>query len=615
MVFETPSLRYHAYPKAGKWEMLPSKPLEGWEDLALAYNPGVAFACEAIVSCQHNAYDLTNKGHLVAVITNGTAVLGMGDIGPLAAKPVMEGKSVLIKYFSGLDSIDLELAESDPYKLIEHIVALAPSFGAINLEDIKAPECFIVEQALIERLTIPVFHDDQHGTAIVVCAAILNGLHLKQLPIEEAVVVVNGAGAGALASLELLRKFGLKQENIWLCDQKGLVHTERAHVTPHKAPYAQKSLKRTLGQVLEGADVFLGLSRGRLLTGDMISPMNPRPLIFALANPVPEILPEEVYAVHPDALVGTGRSDYPNQINNILCFPYMFKGALAVQASCIVEEMKRACVEELKTIAQEGEWGACGAYKGALHPFGPDYFIPKAFDPRLRARLPLVIAEAAIKAGVARKGVDHLRDLKVQLVSQAYEAYPTFGRLCVAQSIGNLPLLAPPLIFSYALEAKDQWNVFKSALLALERHNFCTAHVIHPEGSPHSLESCFSGTPLLSKALRIHACNLPTSDKKMMLRNEVKNGHNSVFLLGQRDEHTEDSVVRIMKGVSTLYQTVYSIKEKNPLTISWLAPSTLTLPRSVYIQGDTVYIQTYISIRDFLEVSALVTGCAYEHGF
>ena len=615
MKFETPSLRYHAYPRAGKWQMVPSKPLKGWDDLALAYNPGVASACEAIVSCPCSAYDLTNKGNLVAVITNGTAVLGMGDIGPLAAKPVMEGKSVLIKHFSGLDSIDLELAETDPYKLIEHIVALAPSFGAINLEDIKAPECFLVEQTLIERLTIPVFHDDQHGTAIVVCAAVLNGLYLKQLPLEEAKVVVNGAGAGALACLALLRQFGLKQENVWLCDQKGLVYAGRDHVTPHKSPYAHPSLKRTLAHALEGADVFLGLSRGRLLTGEMIGPMNPRPLIFALANPVPEILPEEVYAVHPDALVSTGRSDYPNQINNILCFPYIFKGALAVRASCITEEMKRACVEELQSIAQEGEWGSCGAYTGQQHPFGVNYFIPKAFDPRLRARLPLAIAKAAITSGVALWGEDCLPELKAQLISQAYGHYPTFSRVCLAQSSGKSPLLAPSLSFSYDLDAQECWEVFKDALLALQSHHLCRVYVIHPEGSLYTHDTHFSHAPAPLTVRRIHAFSPLPLEEKPLLTTHLQDGHNTLVLLGNRDKTTEQYVTRVMQGVSTLYQEPYFLKEEYSLKLIWEAPLALSLPQGVYVQEETVYIQKQMFLQDIIEVAALVTGCAYENGF
>ena len=611
--FETPSLRYHAYPKAGKWEMVPSKPLKGWDDLALAYNPGVACACDAIISCPDSAYDLTNKGNLVAVITNGTAVLGMGNIGPLAAKPVMEGKSALIKHFSGLDSIDLELAETDPYKLIEHIVALSPSFGAINLEDIKAPECFLVEQALIERLTIPVFHDDQHGTAIVVCAAVLNGLYLKQLPLSEAKVVVNGAGAGALACLALLRQFGLKNENVWLCDQKGLVYTGRDHVTSHKSPYAQASSKRTLAQALEGADVFLGLSRGRLLTGEMIGPMNSRPLIFALANPVPEILPEEVYAVHPDALVSTGRSDYPNQINNILCFPYIFKGALAVRASSITEEMKRACVEELQSIAQEGEWGSCGAYTGEQHPFGANYFIPKAFDPRLKERLPLVIAKAAITSGVALWGEDCLAELKVQLIYHAYSHYPIFSRLCLAQNSRKSSLSIPSLSFSYDVDAEEYWEVFKNALLALQSHHLCRIYVIHPKDGLYAQDTHFSHTHCPSALWHIHAFSPLPLETKSVLKTQLQDGYNTMVLLDNRNESTEQYVTRIIQGVSTLYQESYALKEKCPLKLTWEAPSAFSLPEGVYVQGEKVYIQKQMILKDIIEVAALVTGCAYEN--
>ncbi|ETZ07104.1 NADP-dependent malic enzyme [Holospora obtusa F1] len=614
MKFKVPSLHYHAYPKAGKWEMIPSKSLKGWRDFALAYNPGVAFACEAIVDDPHSVYDLTNKGHLVAVITNGTAVLGMGDIGPLAAKPVMEGKSVLIKYFSGLDSIDLELAETDPYKLIEHIAALAPSFGAINLEDIKAPECFIVEQALIERLTIPVFHDDQHGTAIVVCAAVLNGLYLKNLSIEEAIVVVNGAGAGALACLSLLCHFGLKKENIWLCDQKGVVYKGREHVNPYKAEYAQNTCKRTLSEALQGADVFLGLSKGRILTKDMLSVMSARPLIFALANPVPEIFPEEVYEAHPDALVSTGRSDYPNQINNILCFPYMFKGALAVRASCISQEMKKACVQELENIAREGEWGSCGAYEGELHSFGSKYFIPKAFDPRLRVRLPMAIAQAAVRSGVAFLEESVLLDFKQQLIWEAYSWLPTFCRLYLRKSFEISYFSKPFFVFSYDLDAQDRWKLFKSALLALQSHDLCTVKVVHPKGGLYfddsDLPHC-GQTDLSTVHLHGFSC-LPGQDI-FKLKSELHEECCLISLLKEAKQDTKQYLTQLMKAASVLYQSPCELKDLNSSNMIWSVPLEISLPCDTHIYGETLYIHKNISFRDMIELAALVMGRVYEH--
>lgn len=591
--------------------MIPSKPLKGWQDFALAYNPGVAFACEEIINDPQSAYELTNKGHLVAVITNGTAVLGMGDIGPLAAKPVMEGKSVLIKYFSGLDSIDLEISEKDPHKLVEHIVALAPSFGAINLEDIKAPECFIVEHALRERLNIPVFHDDQHGTAIVVCAAILNGLYLKKLPIEEAIVVVNGAGAGALACLGLLHQFGVKKENIWLCDQNGIVHTKRDNVTVYKAPYARDTLHRTLEQALKGADVFLGLSKGRLLTKEMIAGMNSRPLIFALANPVPEILPEEVYEVHPDALVSTGRSDYPNQINNILCFPYIFRGALEVRSSCITEEMKRACVQELQRIAQEGEWGSCGAYEGTLHPFGTEYFIPKAFDPRLRARLPIAIAKAAINAGVSLLGEEQLPEIERELILEAYESLPTFCRLCLIQSVEKKSFLRPSLIFSYALDAQDCWSAFKGALLAVQGHHLCSFQVVHPKGSAHVNDTHFpqhSWGGALPKTAHLYGFSCLPSNVTVSLNSQASNNKNSLFLLEEPDQKTKLYITRLVKKNSALHQAVCVLKDDDSSKMTWEVSEKFNLPSGLYIQDETLYIPKTTSLRDMIESAALVIG-------
>src|SRR4051795_9050616 len=347
------ALVYHRLPKPGKLEIQPTKPLGNQRDLALAYSPGVAAPCEAIAADPAEAANLTSRQNLVAVISNGTAVLGLGDIGPLASKPVMEGKAVLFKKFAGIDVFDIEVAEKDVDKLVDVVVALEPTFGGINLEDIKAPECFEVEERCKARMGIPVFHDDQHGTAIIVGAAVLNGLELAGKRIEDVKIVTSGAGAAALACLNILVSLGAKRENIWVTDIEGVVYEGRAALMDRwKSVYAQKTRKRTLGEVIDGADIFLGLSAPGVLKPDMVKRMGERPLIMALANPMPEISPEEAVMVRPDAMICTGRSDYPNQVNNVLCFPYIFRGALDVSATTINEEMKLAAVEAIAAVAR-----------------------------------------------------------------------------------------------------------------------------------------------------------------------------------------------------------------------------------------------------------------------
>ncbi|MCH6588771.1 MAG: NADP-dependent malic enzyme, partial [Proteobacteria bacterium] len=346
------ALAYHRYPKPGKLEVTATKPLANQHDLALAYSPGVAAACDAIVEDPAEASHLTARANLVAVVTNGTAVLGLGAIGPLAAKPVMEGKAVLFKKFAGIDVFDIELDERDPDKLVDIVAALEPTFGAINLEDIKAPECFEIEGQLRERMSIPVFHDDQHGTAIIVGAAIYNGLRLVGKDLGEVKLVTSGAGAAALACLDLLLSLGVKRENVWATDIAGVVYEGRAEeMDPWKARYAQKTGARKLAEVIEGADVFLGLSAPGVLEPEMVARMADKPIILALANPVPEIMPEAALAARSDAIIATGRSDYPNQVNNVLCFPFIFRGALDVGATTINEEMKLACVKALADLA------------------------------------------------------------------------------------------------------------------------------------------------------------------------------------------------------------------------------------------------------------------------
>ena len=401
------ALEYHEFPTPGKIAIAATKPLVNQRDLALAYSPGVAAACEEIAADPNTAFRYTARGNLVAVVTNGTAVLGLGNIGPLAAKPVMEGKAVLFKKFAGIDVFDIEIAENDLDKLIDHIAALEPTFGGINLEDIKAPDCFYVERKLRERMKIPVFHDDQHGTAIVVGAALLNGLAVVGKDIRKIKLVTSGAGAAALACLGLLMKLGLPRENIWVTDLAGLVWRGRTELMdPDKDQFAQPSSQRSLAEAIEGADVFLGLSAGGVLKASMVAKMAARPLIFALANPTPEILPEEVRKVRDDALIATGRTDYPNQVNNVLCFPYIFRGALDSGATTITDAMEIAAVNAIAELARaEQSEVVAAAYVGATLSFGPEYLIPKPFDPRLMMKIAPAVARAAAESGVARRPV------------------------------------------------------------------------------------------------------------------------------------------------------------------------------------------------------------------
>ncbi len=401
------ALEYHEFPVPGKLAIAATKQMVNQHDLALAYSPGVAAACEEIVADPANAFRYTARGNLVAVITNGTAVLGLGDIGPLAAKPVMEGKAVLFKKFADIDVFDIEVNEKNVDKLVEVIAALEPTFGGINLEDIKAPDCFVVERRLRERLKIPVFHDDQHGTAIVVGAALLNALKVVGKDIGSVKLVVSGAGAAALACLGLLLKLGLKREHIWVTDLAGVVWLGRTELMDEdKAQFAQQTPHRRLAEVMPGADVFLGLSAGGVLKPDMVAAMAPRPVIFALANPTPEILPEQVRAVRNDALIATGRSDYPNQVNNVLCFPYIFRGALDSGATTITDAMEIAAVHAIAELAQaEQSEVVAAAYAGETLAFGPEYLIPKPFDPRLMIKIAPAVARAAEASGVARRPI------------------------------------------------------------------------------------------------------------------------------------------------------------------------------------------------------------------
>ncbi len=416
------ALDYHQNPRPGKISIQATKQLVNQRDLALAYTPGVAAPCEEIAKDPNAAYKYTSKGNLVAVVTNGTAVLGLGDIGPLASKPVMEGKGVLFKKFAGIDVFDIELNEKDPDKLVEIIAALEPTFGGINLEDIKAPDCFYIERKLRERMRIPVFHDDQHGTAIVVGAAIINGLKVVGEKLDEVKLVVSGAGAAALACLGLLVKMGLPRKNIWVTDLAGVVYEGRTELMDEdKIQYAQKTDARKLAEVIAGADVFLGLSAGGVLKPEMVKTMASRPLILALANPTPEILPEEVRKVRDDVVMATGRSDYPNQVNNVLCFPYIFRGALDAGASTITDEMEIAAVYAIADLAQaEQSEVVAAAYSGETLAFGPEYLIPKPFDPRLMIKIAMAVAQAAADSGVATRPITDMEAYRERLEGFVY---------------------------------------------------------------------------------------------------------------------------------------------------------------------------------------------------
>jgi malate dehydrogenase (oxaloacetate-decarboxylating)(NADP+) len=418
------ALHYHEFPVPGKIEIAATKQLTNQRDLALAYTPGVAAACEEIVKDPANAFRYTARGNLVGVITNGTAVLGLGNIGPLASKPVMEGKAVLFKKFAGIDVFDIEVNENDPDKLVDIIAALEPTFGGINLEDIKAPDCFVVERKLQARMKIPVFHDDQHGTAIVVAAAILNGLKVVGKDVSNVKLVTSGAGAAALACIDLLVDLGVPRKNIWVTDIAGVVYKGRKELMdPEKEPFSQDTPLRTLSEVIEGADIFLGLSAGGVLKSEMVKKMADKPLVFALANPTPEILPEEVKLVRPDAVMATGRTDYPNQVNNVLCFPFIFRGALDVGATTITRGMEVAAVKAVAELAQAEQSEVVAAvYSTENLAFGPEYLIPKPFDPRLITVIAPAVAKAAMDDGVALRPIADFDAYRNQLQQFVYHS-------------------------------------------------------------------------------------------------------------------------------------------------------------------------------------------------
>jgi malate dehydrogenase (oxaloacetate-decarboxylating)(NADP+) len=422
--FIAAALEYHRAPTRGKISVVPTKGLTNQRDLALAYSPGVAAACNLIVEDPAQASEMTSRGNLVGVITNGTAVLGLGNIGPLASKPVMEGKACLFKKFANIDVFDIELAENDPDKLIDMIAALEPTLGGVNLEDIKAPECFYIEKKLRERMKIPVFHDDQHGTAIISAAGLLNGLKVVGKAIGDVKLVCSGAGAAAIACLDLMVCLGLKRENVYVCDSRGVIRVGRdENMEANKARYAQQTDATTLAEVIEGADVFLGLSTAGVLKPEMVQRMADKPIIFALANPTPEIMPELAKDVRPDCIIATGRSDYPNQVNNVLCFPFIFRGALDVGATTITEEMKLACVKAIAELAEaEQSHAVATAYAGVDLRFGPEYIIPKPFDPRLIVKIAPAVAKAAMESGVATRPIEDFKAYEQSLTNFVYQS-------------------------------------------------------------------------------------------------------------------------------------------------------------------------------------------------
>ncbi|WP_134726514.1 NADP-dependent malic enzyme [Paracoccus luteus] len=468
------ALDYHELPRPGKLEVRATKPLANGRDLSLAYSPGVAEACLEIKADPAAASRYTARGNLVAVVSNGTAVLGLGNIGPCAAKPVMEGKAVLFKKFANIDCFDLEIDETDPVRLAAIVRSLEPSFGAINLEDIKAPDCFIVEKLCRESMNIPVFHDDQHGTAIVVGAAATNALRVTGRAFDQIKVVSTGGGAAGIACLNMLLKLGVRRENVWLCDIHGLVHQGRAEdMTPQKSAFAQDTDLRTLDQVIDGADLFLGLSGPGVLSPDMVARMAARPIVFALANPSPEILPEDVRRAAPDAIIATGRSDYPNQVNNVLCFPFIFRGALDVGATEINDAMQLACIEGIAALARATTSAeAAAAYRGETLTFGPDYLIPKPFDPRLIGVVASAVARAAMASGVATRPLPDIAAYKRHLDGSVFRSALIMRPVFEASASANRRI-----VFA---EGEDE-RILRAANVMLEETNDVPILIGRPE--------------------------------------------------------------------------------------------------------------------------------------
>lgn len=586
------ALKYHKYPTPGKISIAPSKPMATQRDLSLAYSPGVAFPCEEIAADPLKALDYTSRGNTVAVITNGTAVLGLGAIGALASKPVMEGKAVLFKKFAGIDSIDLEIDETDIEKFVNIVAPLEPSFGGINLEDIKAPECFEIEARLKERMNIPVFHDDQHGTAIIVAACFKNWLHLTKKKIENIKLVASGAGAAALACLDLLVHMGLQKKNIFVCDREGVVYKGRNEgMDPYKERYAVDTKHRTLADAIAGSDVFLGLSAPRVVNSDMIKSMNPAPLVMALSNPTPEIMPEEVYEARPKAIVCTGRSDYPNQVNNVLCFPYIFRGALDVGATTINEEMKLAAVEAIAELArQEATPEVASVYENEELTFGANYLIPKAFDPRLIVRIPIAVAMAAMQSGVAVRPIKDFKAyeeklkrfyLQSQLVigpiySRAQEAPKrvVFAEGEEDRVLRAIQVIADDKIAFPVLIGRERVIETRIRRFGLRLEKGVHYDIVDPEDDPrykeywslyHSLMERKGVTPAVART--ILRTNTTVIAALLMIKGEVD--AMICGTIGEYHRHLNEvcSLVGLKPGVETAAALVALVTSKGPLFI------------------------------------------------
>ncbi|MBU2936137.1 MULTISPECIES: NADP-dependent malic enzyme [Pacificibacter] len=526
------ALAFHMDPRPGKFDITPSVPMTTQRDLSLAYSPGVAVPCEEIAANPETAYDYTNKGNLVAVISNGTAVLGLGNLGALASKPVMEGKSVLFKRFADVNSIDIELDTEDPEQIIQAVKLMGPTFGGINLEDIKAPECFIIEQRLKEEMDIPVFHDDQHGTAVICAAGLINALHISGKKIEDCRIVLNGAGAAGIACLELIKSMGAQHDNCIMCDTKGVIYQGRTEgMNQWKSAHAAKTDARTLEEAMQDADVFLGVSAKGAVTGDMVASMAPNPVIFAMANPDPEITPEDAHAVREDAIVATGRSDYPNQVNNVLGFPYLFRGALDIHARAINDEMKIACARALAELAREDVPDEVALAYGQKLSFGRDYIIPTPFDPRLIYTIPPAVAKAGMDTGVARRpivdmaGYEH--DLKARMDPTAQILQGLYARARQAQAT---------MVFAEG----DDARVLRAAV-AYQRGGFGRALVV---GREEDVKQMLKEEGLTDTATELEIINAANTEHlgtyKSFLYNRLqRSGHDQkdIHRLAARDRH------------------------------------------------------------------------------
>ncbi|WP_339691685.1 NADP-dependent malic enzyme [Celeribacter baekdonensis] len=526
------ALVFHMEPRPGKFDITPSVPMNTQRDLSLAYSPGVAVPCEAIAAHPETAYDYTNKGNLVAVISNGTAVLGLGNLGALASKPVMEGKAVLFKRFADVNSIDIELDTEDPEQIIQAVRLMGPSFGGINLEDIKAPECFIIEQRLKEEMDIPVFHDDQHGTAVICAAGLINALYLSGKKVEDCKIVLNGAGAAGIACLELIKSMGAKHDNCIMCDTKGVIYQGRTEgMNQWKSAHAAKTDARTLKEAMKGADVFLGVSAKGAVTQDMVADMAPNPVIFAMANPDPEITPEEAHAVRQDAIVATGRSDYPNQVNNVLGFPYLFRGALDIHARAINDEMKIACARALAELAREDVPDEVALAYGQKLSFGRDYIIPTPFDPRLIYTIPPAVAQVGMDTGVARRPIvdmeGYVQELKARMDPTAQILQGLYARAKQAQAT---------MIFAEG----DDPRVLRAAV-AYQRGGFGRALVVGRDDDVRTrLQEEGLGEAMAELEI-VNAANTPYLDEyKSFLYNRLQRSgfdQKDIHRLAARDRH------------------------------------------------------------------------------